>query len=426
MDGFFSDYGARLHSLAFTFVPVAQKTHFNGESKGSSAHRQNQIRVRYRTASRFEFADGHRLTGLDPGNHSIRLLGAQLPFVVTQHLRGTTLSVDRVAVDAEGLAMKADGSGWFSEEYGPNIYRFDRDLRITRVIVPPEDYQPHDSSGTLAFTSVADPVRGRRMNQGFEGLGLNASETRLFTLLQSALIQDCGKTLESRRHARLLVYDVSHDDAPARPIGEYVLPLPVFDETGMESPPNKTATQSELVVLNDTQLLVLCRDASGLGSSSTNASVFKSVLLVDIKGATNLADPSSQRATSAVSPSGKLLSGIKPAVWGEAIDLLSRTDHRRFGFNSRTCPPDRFTFSEKWEGMALVSALDATKPDDFFLFVANDNDFMTSRGRMRQADGLVRTYDAIGTNGLRGEHDTVFLAYRLTIRLGNHELPASP
>ncbi len=67
--------------------------------------------------------------------------------------------------------------------------------------------------------------------------------------------------------------------------------------------------------------------------------------------------------------------------------------------------------------MAMVSALDPERPNDFFLFVANDNDFMTARGRMLQADGQVHDYNAVGLNSLRTEHDTVFLAYRLTIEV---------
>lgn len=415
MDGFFSDYAARLHSLSFSFLPRTNRTELASAPKMPDNGLQDQIRVQYRSSSRFEFADRRGVTGLDPGTHSISLFGADLPYVVTQHLNGATLPVQRVAVDAEGLALKPDGSGWFSDEYGPSIYHFDRELHVDGIIVPPVDYRPMAATGSLSFTSTNDPVRGRRMNQGFEALGLNSASTRLFALLQSALIQDSGPTLESRRYSRLLVYDVSGPNAPAALVGEYVLPLPIIDETGKGSKPNKTASQSELVVLSDTEFMVLCRDSSGLGSGTTNPPVFKRVILADIKDATNLAALSSPRRTNSVAPGGKLLQGINPVSWVEVVDLLSPVDLKRFGFNTSFSSPNRQTFSEKWEGMALVSALEPDKPNDYFLFVTNDNDFMTARGRMRQADGLIHNYDAIGTNVLRGEHDTVFLAYRLTI-----------
>ena len=51
----------------------------------------------------------------------------------------------------------------------------------------------------------------------------------------------------------------------------------------------------------------------------------------------------------------------------------------RFGLHNGP-PNDRSNLSEKWEAMALVPALDAANPQDFFLFVANDNDFITQNG----------------------------------------------
>jgi hypothetical protein len=419
MDGFYSDYAARLHTLSFTFVPQASSGKQIGKLRAPGDRSQDQIRIQYRSSSLFEFSEGRRTTGLDPGRHSVSLFGTELPFLRTQRRDGVVVDVQRVAVDAEGLVIKADGSGWFSDEYGPNLYHFDRSLRIDRVIVPPEDYRPMSASGSYAYTSTNDPVRGRRMNQGFEALGMNPAETRLYALVQSALIQDSGPTLDGRRHARLLIYDVSRELSPSAPVGEYVVPLPVLDETGQRSRPNKTATQSELVVINDSQLLVLCRDSSGLGSNTTNPAVFKGVILVDLREATNLAGVarSAPRGTNSISPGGTLAPDIRPAASVLAVDLLSAADHQRFGFNASFSAPNHRTFSEKWEGMAMVSALDPERPNDFFLFVANDNDFMTARGRMLQADGQVHDYNAVGLNSLRTEHDTVFLAYRLTIEV---------
>src|SRR5262245_59531550 len=70
---------------------------------------------------------------------------------------------------------------------------------------------------------------------------------------------------------------------------------------------------------------------------------------------------------------------------------------------------DQLTFSEKWEGMSLVPALDPANPNDYFLFLANDNDFNTTNGFMKLADGTFEQYNTNLNN------DTVFLAYRVTI-----------
>jgi hypothetical protein len=77
---------------------------------------------------------------------------------------------------------------------------------------------------------------------------------------------------------------------------------------------------------------------------------------------------------------------------------------------------DELTISEKWEGLSLMPALDPANPNDYFLFVVNDNDFITSDGLMNFADGVKRPYNALGDGGpLVGNNDTVFLAYRVTI-----------
>jgi hypothetical protein len=56
--------------------------------------------------------------------------------------------------------------------------------------------------------------------------------------------------------------------------------------------------------------------------------------------------------------------------------------------------------------MALVPALDAANPRDFFLFVMNDNDFITQRGH--QVGSGYR--DASGA-----DVDTMLLVYRIVL-----------
>ena len=48
-----------------------------------------------------------------------------------------------------------------------------------------------------------------------------------------------------------------------------------------------------------------------------------------------------------------------------------------------------------------------TAPNDYFLFVGNDNDFLTQTGKYLDAAGVLQDYDA----GL--ENDTMVLAYRI-------------
>ena len=84
---------------------------------------------------------------------------------------------------------------------------------------------------------------------------------------------------------------------------------------------------------------------------------------------------------------------------GSAIELA------KFGLNLNTAPGDTNTLCEKWEALALVPAADGT--GDYFLFVGNDNDFLTQTGKYLDAAGVLQSYDA----GL--ENDTLVLAYRV-------------
>ena len=59
--------------------------------------------------------------------------------------------------------------------------------------------------------------------------------------------------------------------------------------------------------------------------------------------------------------------------------------------------------------MALAYAYDDENPFDYFLFIANDNDFLSTAGIMEDVDGTLKGYDA----GL--DNDTVFLAYRIRL-----------
>ena len=62
------------------------------------------------------------------------------------------------------------------------------------------------------------------------------------------------------------------------------------------------------------------------------------------------------------------------------------------------------TLSEKWEALALVPALDPATPNDWFLFVGNDNDFITTNG-LQDGTSYAAAFD----------NDTMVLVYRLSL-----------
>jgi len=185
--------------------------------------------------------------------------------------------------------------------------------------------------------------------------------------------------------------------------------LPRVDDNGGTVAVNRTAAQSAIVALNDHQLLILSRDGNGRGVN-TAGPVFKSVLLADLSNATDI-NGQFDGIGSAVAPGGVLTPTVTAIEWTEALNMLGAldlgiTEVEQFGFNFLANGCDVNTLSEKWEGMALAPVGDGT--GDFFLFLANDNDFQSRTGFYMNEAGQLVAYDA----GL--DNETVFLAFRVS------------
>ncbi|MDB6132687.1 MAG: outer rane autotransporter barrel domain protein [Verrucomicrobiales bacterium] len=344
----------------------------------------------------------------------------------------TFTGINKLAIDAEGLALKPDGSGYVSDEDGANVYYFNANKEITAVITLPAAVQPHTAGGDPNFISTTAPADGRRNNQGLEGVALSPDGSRLFTLLQSGTVQDSGSAQQNRLYTRLTVYDVAGNATPDAPLSEFVLQLPTYTQNGGGTAVNATAAQSEIISLDNNRLLVLSRDGNGQGSVAGNPSVYKSVLLVDLNvGApTDIAGTASDGVGGLVTTSpGMLNPAITQLSTVEALNMLNNTQLDKFNISLDLGGPNQvtqLTLGEKWEGMSLVSANDPAAPDDYFLFIANDNDFLTSDGQMVGPGGTLVDYNAfvnhpanrlMGPDAITGvnQNDTMFLAYRVTI-----------
>ena len=216
-----------------------------------------------------------------------------------------------------------------------------------------------------------------------------------------------GSDQTLRRNTRMLVYDISKNPAAPTLAAEYALQLPTFNSSGSGAAPNRTAAQSEMLAINDRQMLVLARDGNGYNNAAPSTIIFKSVMLYDVSAATNFVGTSADSAAGMITDGrGNLLSTITPAQSAEVVNLLNTTQLSRFGISLDNTAAGRsvLTLSEKWEGMALVPTLREGRPNEFFLFVSNDNDFLTQSGVMQG-----KTYNA----GV--ENDTQVLVYQLTL-----------
>jgi hypothetical protein len=390
-----TNYVPRFNKITVAFTPAPA---------GSTA--QNQVGLTLADTIKFSESDGTPMTSLDPTSAGTGTR-AGLP-AMPQAFNG------RLALDAEGIVVNADGSIWVSDEYGPYIFRFTADGRLISAIRPPEAITPK-RGGADSFASnnpgpgqaapvPADPTTGRQNNQGLEGLSVSPDGRTLFALLQSAARQDGGTGgTGPRRHTRLLAYDLTVAGNPTLK-GEYVVALPTF----LLGTATRVPAQSEMLAINNTQFLVLARDGNGRGVANPT-SLYRSILVYDISSATNIAGTAYDTPTTPIAPGGVLAAGIVPATSAVLVDLNNTAQLVKFGLNNG--PVDNVnTLSEKWEALALVPAFDPGAPNDWFLFVGNDNDFITTNGFQ---DGA--PYAAALDN------DNMVLVYRVTIptRLAN-------
>jgi len=391
-----SDYRARVNKLFITFKPL------DDPAAVPVAERQNSVAATLTDTILLTDAAGQSLTGLDPVG--IRRAANGFPDL-------PQASNGRVSIDSESLALLPDGGFFIGDEYGPYVYRFSPAGRLLAAIRPPEAFLPkrkgkdHFASNNPGPGAQApdppDPETGRANNQGFEGLTLTPPGGKfLVVALQSATRQDGGTSPETRRYSRLLYYDVADRERP-RLVREYVVPLPLFESADGE---RRVAAQSELLALDETFFLLLCRDSGNGYGTGGATSRYRSINLLDTSRATNIAG-SRYDGIVPVAPNGKLVDGVVPATLTRYIDINETAELQKFGLHNGE-PNDRNNLSEKWEGMALAPALDPANPNDYFLFVTNDNDFITQNGY--QAGAPYK--DASGL-----EVDTMILVYRITL-----------
>lgn len=350
---------------------------------------------------------GKTMTGKDPGAGLLTRGGVTYPSPASGEGAG------KISLDPEAVTRLADGGFYVSDEYAAGIYLFDKNGRQIGAIATVPALAPM-TGGKLNFNGDGPPASGRRNNQGMEGLSVSPDGTRLFAVLQSAAVQDAASGgAAARNNTRILVYDISKIRTPAAPIGHYALTLPTYRGNGDGKAADSTAAQSEVFALNNHQLLVLSRDGNGRGKGSKAAPVFKSILLADIDGATNLAGSAYESGSTPIAKDGVLVDGIAPAKTGELVNLLNSVQLARFGMNLSVQPSTPMSIPEKIEAMALAPVLDPAAPDDYFLLVGSDNDFEAANGRINglEFDASLKNAEGSGV----GDNDNLILVYRVTL-----------
>ena len=387
-----TDYAPRLNIIDISFTPVALASTGNPQTQ-VLATLADSLKLFERTPT-----GRQALTGLDPVPGGLAAGGArpgspQLP----------TAFNGKLSLDAEAI-VRMKGGGWLiGDEYGVSIYQFTQSGRFVGALPIPaalrpirggvEDYSSNNPAAGQPAPVPANPTAGRQNNQGLEGMSLAPDGRTLIAVLQSAARQDLDSAspATSRRNTRIITWDIADIGNPVV-TGMYALQLPTYGAS-------RVAAQSEIYALSATRFLILPRDGNGRGANA-NPSLYRQVDIVDFAGATNLLGTPEE---AQIAPLGVLKPGITPATLTPWLNINDEAELGRFGLTS-VGPNTPDFLSDKWEGLALLPVLDPAAPDDFFLFVGNDNDFLTTSGFQVGA-----AYDA----GI--DSDTLFLVYRVTV-----------
>lgn len=427
------DYAARIQKFDLAFTPD-----YTSNTVG-----QTQLTLTFKGTTKIIDFAGNPTTAVNP--------------------TGTTLSGysnvptanGKFTIDGEGLSIAPNGSFYISDEYGATIYNVSKSGKMLGVITPvpaliPQFSNPAYTGFTTDSAAIATGVQtgGRRDNQGMEAVDVTPDGKYLVAMLQSATRQDTPSNSDfNRAYTRLFVYDITKTGAPSSPIGHYLVELPTLSSKGVGAAANKTAAQSEIVALSSNTFMVLTRDGNGNGSGNAaynsavantavgfadNPIVFKSIVLVSTANATNLAGTVYETGyTSAVTGTGSTLApvaGIVAATTTDFVNLLNVNQLARFGLNLNTVGATGVaaaaaagrtitaatsnSLSEKWEALSVVPCLDAANPNDYFLLVGNDNDFVTASGTM-----LGTAYNGLSSVASKEVVDNPnrILVYRVTL-----------
>ncbi|KQY82464.1 esterase-like activity of phytase family protein [Pelomonas sp. Root1444] len=254
---------------------------------------------------------------------------------------GLSTHPNNARLDPEGLRVSNDGKSVFvSDEYGPYVYQFDRATgQRIRSFGLPGSFAVSNPTPSVN-TEIPGNTAGRVTNKGMEGLAISPDGKALFGFMQSPLLQDGG---DGGRYNRIVKIDIATGD-----VSQFA-----FDNRIN----GKSYNSSELLALNDHELLVLERDGKGLGDGSPGSkAAVKQLIRVDLTGATEVSGIADLRTQPGAAIVGTRFLDIKAALNAAGI-------------------PDAMVPS-KLEGIAFGEDVLLNGKTMHTLYLSNDNDFL--------------------------------------------------
>lgn len=250
-------------------------------------------------------------------------------------------------IDIESMVIDTNGNFWFGDEFGPFLVKTDSNGKVLRKEIPLPNTLALGSNAYVQtsnnpyLTTANLPGSG-----GFEGMAINASRTKLYTMLERELSTD------SNTQRRLInVFDLASEQFLSTTYQYKVGSGSYVNASGTAV--NETYTVNDLTAINDHQFLVLEKDR-GAGDARTGkfaatnaarvAARVKKVYLIDL---------------DKVDADGFL-------VKQELVDLMNIADPNGIGGSATIS--GIFTFP--MESVEAVRVIDAKT-----LMVANDNNY---------------------------------------------------
>jgi hypothetical protein len=230
-------------------------------------------------------------------------------------------------LDVESVRRDRNGHYWFGDEFGPYVIKTDAHGTALRSVIPlPGVYAPENQDVRRGAAVANLPGSG-----GFEGMAINRSGTRLYTLLEKTVAGDAAKML------RIDEFDIG---AEAYTGVRYLYPL---DAAGTNI--------GDMTALDDHRFVVIERNGATATTSGTPP--FKKLYLIDIEGIGN----------------GSVVSKT------ELVDLMNIADPDDLNGDGST------TYSLPYVTIENVLLL-----NPHTLLVVNDNNFPYGGGRALASD----------------------------------------
>ncbi len=218
------------------------------------------------------------------------------------------------------------------------MYQFNRakGTRIRTFSLPSKYYV--SNLNPMGAAEISNNTMGRTANKGLEGLAITPDGKTLVTMIQAPLVQDANQGATNL--LRFLTIDITSGTTH-----EYAYNL----TTG--------SGVSEIVALNNHEILVDERDGKGLGDGSK--AKIKQLFKIDFASAADVSTLDGPTATT---------KAVTKTLFLDVLTVLTAN-----GFTTSTVPA-------KLEGLAFGPDVTAGGVTTHTLWVANDNDFLQNYG----------------------------------------------